>query len=398
MEVPPDGGGRSRCPSEIDARPVWGTATARALQRRIPSAPGTDRPPASAVPSVARARRRPSSIPAAVGRGGSVASRRGHLCSTPRLARRWSRCDPTVHLVPAWTGNDVAPWQREPLSGPRALRGARPWRPRRGLSRPAQRRRLRGQAPLGAHVRRARPPSPRSGGRLRCSRACDHPGVAAVHEVGQVRDRPYLVMELVGGRTLADAMAGGLSEARAVTIAADVAEALGAAHAAGLTHRDVKPQNIMIQPDGSAKLIDFGLAARAPAVRAADDCRGRHLRLQRARADRHARPHRSTAAPTCTPSALSSSTASPARLPFQTTDVGELLRQHTVEPAPDVRTAAPRAVRAACGAHREAPGQGPRRPLPDRARTRRRPARARRRHPAHGRRPRQARPTEWTPR
>src|SRR3712207_8515568 len=57
-----------------------------------------------------------------------------------------------------------------------------------------------------------------------------------------------------------------LFRSRAIAIATDVAGALGAAHRAGLTHRDVKPHNIMILPDGRAKLIDFGLAAIATEV------------------------------------------------------------------------------------------------------------------------------------
>src|SRR5262249_21269492 len=94
--------------------------------------------------------------------------------------------------------------------------------------------------------------------------ACvNHPGVVAVHEVGQVDGRPYLVMDLVGGQTLADLLLREpLDEARAVTIAAEVAEALAATHRAGLVHRDVKPRTMMILPDGHAKLVDFGLAAR----------------------------------------------------------------------------------------------------------------------------------------
>ncbi|MDQ1646989.1 MAG: eukaryotic-like serine/threonine-protein kinase, partial [Cryptosporangiaceae bacterium] len=170
--------------------------------------------------------------------------------------------------------------------------------------------------------------------------ACvNHPGVAAVHEVGQVGDRPYLVMELVRGRTLADVIGGGLTEEQATAIAADVADALGAAHAAGLTHRDVKPQNIMILPDGRAKLIDFGLAARGD-VRAAEDAvagtfaysapeqTGMLTRLVDGRSDLYSLGvvlfHCLTG-----------------RTPFTSPDVGELLRQHTVEQAPDVRSLRP---------------------------------------------------------
>ena len=88
-----------------------------------------------------------------------------------------------------------------------------------------------------------------------------HPGLARIHEVGYAQGRPYLVMELVEGRNLESLLAGGrLDEARVVAIARQVAGALAAAHGAGLVHRDVKPDNIMILPDGRVKVVDFGLA------------------------------------------------------------------------------------------------------------------------------------------
>jgi diguanylate cyclase (GGDEF)-like protein len=167
--------------------------------------------------------------------------------------------------------------------------------------------------------------------------ACvNHPGVAAVHEVGAVRGRPYLVMELVEGRTLADAIAAGrLDEDRVTAIAADVADALAAAHRTGLTHRDVTPANIMILPDGRAKLIDFGLAARTSTAAAEDAVAGTFAysapeqtgmlrRLVDGRADLYSL-------------GVVLFHAVTGQLPFTATDVGELLRQHTVQPPPDVR-------------------------------------------------------------
>jgi diguanylate cyclase (GGDEF)-like protein len=92
----------------------------------------------------------------------------------------------------------------------------------------------------------------------------DHPGVTRIHEVGTAAGRPYQIMELISGGSLRQAMADGpLTEARAVGLVGQVAHALAVSHAAGLIHRDVKPDNIMIRPDGSACLIDFGLAGRA---------------------------------------------------------------------------------------------------------------------------------------
>src|SRR6266511_2688299 len=100
----------------------------------------------------------------------------------------------------------------------------------------------------------------REAGLLTC---LTHPGLARVFEVGCAHGRPYLVMELVEGQNLDGVLAGGaLEEARAVAITIEVAGALAAAHRAGLVHRDVKPENVMVLPGGRAKVIDFGLAIR----------------------------------------------------------------------------------------------------------------------------------------
>lgn len=91
-----------------------------------------------------------------------------------------------------------------------------------------------------------------------------HPGLPTVHEVGSVAGRPYLVMDLVDGTTLGRVLSGGpLDAVRTARLGAEIAEVLHVAHAAGLVHRDVKPDNVMVRPDGSACLLDFGLATRA---------------------------------------------------------------------------------------------------------------------------------------
>ena len=88
-----------------------------------------------------------------------------------------------------------------------------------------------------------------------------HPGLPEVYEVGVVGTRPYLVMELLEGRSLRSVLeAGPLDVVATVTLASRVADALAAAHLAGLVHRDVKPDNIVFGTDGRARLIDFGLA------------------------------------------------------------------------------------------------------------------------------------------
>jgi eukaryotic-like serine/threonine-protein kinase len=91
-----------------------------------------------------------------------------------------------------------------------------------------------------------------------------HPRISTLHDVGSARigdaDATYLVMELVDGETLAARLRrGAMTIAEALPVAIDVAEALVAAHAAGLVHRDLKPANVMLTRTG-AKLLDFGLA------------------------------------------------------------------------------------------------------------------------------------------
>jgi serine/threonine protein kinase len=89
-----------------------------------------------------------------------------------------------------------------------------------------------------------------------------HPNLVAVFDAGSEDDVHYIVMELVPGETLADVIrkGGRLHPNRATAIAASVADALGVAHAAGIVHRDVKPGNVMLTPDGRTKLMDLGIA------------------------------------------------------------------------------------------------------------------------------------------
>jgi hypothetical protein len=92
-----------------------------------------------------------------------------------------------------------------------------------------------------------------------------HENVVELFEAGRAHRRFYFVMELVDGPTLARRLRdqGPLPIADALRMALDVARGLQAIHAAGLVHRDVKPQNILFAPDGRAKLTDLGLACEA---------------------------------------------------------------------------------------------------------------------------------------
>jgi serine/threonine-protein kinase len=90
-----------------------------------------------------------------------------------------------------------------------------------------------------------------------------HPAIVTVFDSGEDESgTPYLVMELVDGRTLAELLeqTPRLPVDRAVAIASTVCDALRVAHAAGLVHRDIKPGNIMVADDGQVKVVDFGIA------------------------------------------------------------------------------------------------------------------------------------------
>lgn len=99
-----------------------------------------------------------------------------------------------------------------------------------------------------------------------------HPGIASVYDYGEIGGSAYLVMELVPGRPLSAIIAerGALPAAEAVPLIQQAALALQAAHVAGLVHRDVKPGNLLVTPQGQVKITDFGIAragGQAPLTR-----------------------------------------------------------------------------------------------------------------------------------
>jgi Tol biopolymer transport system component len=95
----------------------------------------------------------------------------------------------------------------------------------------------------------------------RAASALNHPNIVAVYDIGRDNGTYWIASELVRGETLRRMIeAGPLPSPKTIEIAAQVAAGLAAAHAAGLVHRDLKPDNIMVTRDGHVKILDFGLA------------------------------------------------------------------------------------------------------------------------------------------
>jgi eukaryotic-like serine/threonine-protein kinase len=99
----------------------------------------------------------------------------------------------------------------------------------------------------------------------RVAAGLSHPNVVSVYDAGEEAGRPYIVMECVEGETLADVLGRRrrLPTDEAVRLALQVCQGLEHAHAAGLVHRDVKPQNLLLGRDGTLKVADFGIARAA---------------------------------------------------------------------------------------------------------------------------------------
>src|SRR6185369_16232706 len=98
----------------------------------------------------------------------------------------------------------------------------------------------------------------------------DHPHICRVYDLLETAEGDFLVLELIEGRTLRQAQAEGLSTAERLRVAAEIAEALAAAHHEHVVHRDLKPDNVMVTTGGAVKVLDFGIARalgeRAPGM------------------------------------------------------------------------------------------------------------------------------------
>lgn len=94
----------------------------------------------------------------------------------------------------------------------------------------------------------------------RTASALNHPNILTIYEIGQVDGIHFIATEYIDGKTLRKYLEEGCDLRELLDIALQVAGALAAAHPAGIVHRDIKPGNIMVRPDGYVKVLDFGLA------------------------------------------------------------------------------------------------------------------------------------------
>src|SRR3989440_9197180 len=95
----------------------------------------------------------------------------------------------------------------------------------------------------------------------RAASALNHPNIITIYEIGEIDSRHFIATEFIEGETLRQRMTKSqMKIAEVLDVAAQVAWALSAAHQAGIAHRDIKPRNIMLRPDGVVKVLDFGLA------------------------------------------------------------------------------------------------------------------------------------------
>jgi diguanylate cyclase (GGDEF)-like protein len=159
-----------------------------------------------------------------------------------------------------------------------------------------------------------------------------------IFEVGQTAAGPYLILEYIDGGPLSQTLRyGRLDEGSAVRLAIDLVGPLTAAHRAGLVHRDVKPDNVIVDPAGTARLIDFGLAARGGAhddrvagtlLYSAPEQTGMLKRPVDGRSDLYSLGVLLFECVT-------------GQVPYYADDAGELIRQHATAPVPDARALRP---------------------------------------------------------